>query len=357
MEYKTILITGGCGFVGSNIALSLKRDFPELKIIALDNLSRKGSELNVPRLAKNGIDFFKKDVRFKDSFDFPEKIDLVIDCAAEPSVMAGLNGSPQYVLDTNLQGTLNCIELARKDNSDFIFLSTSRVYPISELSSLNYNESDARFVLSDNQELPGVSSIGVSEDFPIGKVRTLYGATKLASELIINEYVNNYGLRAVINRCGVIAGPWQFGKVDQGIVALWISRHIYDAGNLSYIGYGGTGKQVRDILHIDDLYSAIKIQIMDISNYSGETFNLGGGLANSVSLLGLTNFSRKISGNSIEIESDAETRVGDIPIYITNYNRFSQKSGWKPSKSVEDILMDVYNWIKGNQEMLKDIFI
>lgn len=356
MKYKNILITGGCGFVGANIALYLKEDFPDLYIIALDNLTRKGSELNVPRLTNKGIDFIKGDVRFRDDFNFTEKIDLIIDCAAEPSVMAGLKELPQYMLDTNLQGTLNCLELAREDKSDLVFLSTSRVYPLKELNELSYGENNTRFILSDYQKLPGVSSDGISENFPIGKVRTLYGATKLASELIIHEYINNYGIRSVINRCGTIAGSWQFGRLDQGVVALWISRHVYGEKNLSYIGYGGRGKQVRDVLHVDDLYEAIKIQIADMDAYNGEVFNLGGGLTNSISLQELTKFSAEISGNSIPIDSIKETRTGDVPIYITDYSAFSSKSGWKPHKTVEDILKDVYGWIKENQGMLKEVF-
>src|SRR5476651_361092 len=134
MNYKNILITGGAGFVGSNLALKLKKDCPQLNITVLDNLKRRGSELSLKRLKAADIDFVHGDIRNKEDLVF-EKVDLLIECSAEPSVLAGINSSPDYLMNTNLIGTLNCLEVARAHGAACVFLSTSRVYPISYINN------------------------------------------------------------------------------------------------------------------------------------------------------------------------------------------------------------------------------
>ena len=208
MKYRNILVTGGAGFVGSNLAVRLAAEYPNANIIAFDNLKRRGSELNVSRFNEVGVTFVHGDVRSKEDFIFPEKIDFILDCAAEASVLAGVTSSAEYVINTNLVGTLNCLELARRDEADIIFMSTSRVYPIGELNKINVSEHETRFVIDDNQIITGVSKSGINEEFPSTGVRSLYGATKLSSELFVQEYINSYNIKGVINRCGVITGPW-----------------------------------------------------------------------------------------------------------------------------------------------------
>jgi CDP-paratose 2-epimerase len=356
MKYQTILITGGAGFVGSNLALRLKGFYPEAHIVAFDNLKRRGSELNIPRLKEAGIEFIHGDIRNKsDLQDIEKKIDLLIECSAEPSVLAGVNGSPEYLIDTNLTGTINCLELARKHKSHVLFLSTSRVYPIQELNSLKYTETEARFEWTDDQEIVGASSRGIAENFPLGKSRSLYGATKLCSELIFQEYIETYGLKGVINRCGVITGPWQMGKIDQGVIVLWMARHIWPGKSLSYIGYGGTGKQVRDFIHIDDVFEALKIQIENIDTYNGEVFNIGGGKEKSVSLRELTEWCEKITGNKITISSEKEDRPNDVRIYLTDSSKFQKISGWSCKKDIEITLREIHDWIVKNKKDLERI--
>ncbi len=353
MNYKNVLITGGAGFVGSNLALKLKADYPALKITCLDNLKRRGSELTLSRLREAGIDFIHGDIRSPEDLEIDE-LDLVLECSAEPSVLAGINSSPNYLLNTNLVGTINCLELVRKHQADIIFLSTSRIYPIEYINSLAYEETDTRFNISDNQKLPGASSAGIAEDFPLDKPRSLYGTTKLASELLIAEYVDTYGIKGIINRCGVITGPWQMGKVDQGVFVLWVAKH-YFGQSLSYIGYGGEGKQVRDFIHIDDLYRAIKTEIDSFDDYNKGTYNVGGGLANSVSLQELTNLCRQVTGKSVEIASVKEDRPADLRFFITDSSRFLQKSGLSWEKDALATVADIYNWIKDNEVALKPI--
>lgn len=356
MNYQTILITGGAGFVGSNLALKFRDAYPEAVILAFDNLKRRGSELNIPRLKAAGIEFVHGDIRNKsDLGDIGKKIDLLVECSAEPSVLAGINGSPEYLIDTNLTGTINCLELARKNQSAVIFLSTSRVYPIKEVNSLKFRETRTRFEWEDDQIIAGASSEGIAESFPLGKTRSLYGATKLCSEFIFQEYMETYGLKGVINRCGVITGPWQMGKIDQGVIVLWMARHFWKNKPLSYIGYGGEGKQVRDFIHIDDVFDALKIQLDNLEKYTGEVFNLGGGRENSISLQELTNWCEKITGNKIEIKSENENRPNDLRIYLTDAQKFQNLSGWSCKKNTETTLREIYDWIIAHQESLKNI--
>lgn len=353
---KNILITGGAGFVGSSLGLGLAKQYPDWKIKVLDNLKRRGSELNLSRLKQAGIEFFHGDVRNPEDLDpVLLKPDLILECSAEPSVLAGYT-SPSYVLQTNLAGTINCLELARQTQADFIFLSTSRVYPIAYLNSLNFTESTSRFEISEYQTIKGASIHGISEDFPLDKPRSLYGATKLASELLIAEYGDAYGIRTLIDRCGVLTGPWQMGKVDQGVFALWMAYHYFQKP-LKYIGYGGTGKQVRDFLHVADLLDLVDIQIQRLEEFKGQTFNVGGGTKNVLSLYETTQLCEEITGNQIPITPVNETRVGDVPIFITDARRVIEATGWQPQRDARTTLTEIYTWISQSSDILKDIFV
>lgn len=357
MKYNNILITGGAGFVGSNLALKLKTANPATEIIAFDNLKRRGSELNVPRLCEAGVIFIHGDVRHKEDLNLPFEIDLIIECSAEPSVLAGVDGSTDYVIDTNLVGAINCFELARVRRAAVIFLSTSRVYPMGLISQLAYKENLLRFVLEKKQIMPGASEQGISEIFSLQGPRSLYGATKLAAELLLIEYIESFGITGVINRCGLITGPWQMGKVDQGVVALWVARHLFGGKPLSYIGFGGTGKQVRDFVHIDDLYSALVLQLQDIAIHNGEIYNIGGGMENSFSLQELTATCQQITGKMVAINSISENRPNDIPLYISDCAKFKQATGWKCRKNITETVQDLANWMRDNAKELKNLFL
>lgn len=349
-----ILITGGCGFVGSNLAIKLKTEYPSVKVIAMDNLYRSGSELNIPRLKNSCIDFVKGDIRFEKDFENLPKIDLIIEAAAEPSVLSGINSSPDYVIQTNFNGTVNCLNFAKKHNAKFVFLSTSRVYPIHHLNNINYSEANSRFILSEKQILPGVGAKGISENFPLDGSRSFYGSAKLASEMMIQEYAAFYNVKAIINRCGVLTGPWQMGKVDQGVIVLWLAKHFWK-GELGYFGFGGTGLQVRDMLHVMDLYELLKMQIANFNTFEGNIFNVGGGSEVSVSLKELTEWCEKITGNRIKINSVKETRTADVPVYITDNTRINKISGWLPKYNVEKTLIDIFDWIKKDESKLKTL--
>jgi CDP-paratose 2-epimerase len=351
---KNILITGGCGFVGSNLCILLKEKYPQYHIIALDNLKRRGSELNIPRLAAMGIQFLHADIRNKADLEINIPLHIIIDAAAEPSVLAGMDSSTDYLIQTNFNGTVNLLNLAVQHKADFIFLSTSRVYPIAALEQVAYREEATRFVLDNDQPMTGCSANGIAEDFPLEGARSLYGSTKLASELMIREYEAFFGLNAVINRCGVITGPYQMGKVDQGVVVLWMARHFWKKP-VNYIGYGGSGKQVRDLLHIHDLFRLVDMQVHDMNSFKGKLYNAGGGNDTSVSLKELTQLCARITGNTVAEEVHLQNRPGDIPLYITDNSRLTTATGWKPGKNAEIILTDIFEWMKQNEKQIKPI--
>lgn len=352
---KTILITGGCGFVGSNLAINFKLSNPTYQVIAMDNLKRRGSELNISRLRANNIQFIHGDIRNVEDFDEIGNIDILIDAAAEPSVVSGMNSTPDYLINTNLVGTVNCLNFALKNNALFVLLSTSRVYPIGLLNEIPLIEEKSRFSINDlENKIQGVTKEGVTESFPLHGARSFYGTTKLAAELLVEEYAAFYGLKTIINRCGVLTGAWQMGKVDQGVVVLWMAKHFWKK-ELGYFGFGGEGKQVRDMLHVSDLYRLLEIQLANPETYSGKPWNVGGGKSVSVSLQELTLICEEITGNKIPIKSVKENRVADIPWYITDSSEIMKVSGWKPTYSVEMIMQDVFDWMKENDKMLKPI--
>ncbi len=347
-----ILVTGGAGFVGSTIALASQRRWPSAHVVALDNLKRRGSELILPRLQQAGVQYVHGDVRCPADFP-PGEFDVLVECSAEPSVLAGYTSSPAYLLDTNLTGAMHCLEFCRMRCPRLVFLSTSRVYSVSALNALRLKESESRFELLD-QTLPGASQSGISEDFLTTGPRSFYGASKLAAEILIEEYCHAYGLQAVINRCGVLAGPWQMGKADQGIFTFWLASHYFKRA-LRYIGFGGEGKQVRDLLHAEDLAELVCEQMANWDAWAGLTLNVGGGRDMSLSLRETTELCRELTGNRVEISAEPANRPVDVPLYITDYRRLAARTIWRPRRTVRETLAQTCAWIGEHHSVLKDI--
>ena len=347
-----ILITGGAGFVGGNLAVQLAERHSDWEITALDNLHRSGSELNLPRLREAGVSFVEADVREPAGLAEGGPFDALVECSAEPSVLAGYDDTG-YSFQTNLVGAYNCLEEARRQAAFVVFLSTSRVYPIAGLRSLALEESATRFELAASQPMPGASPDGVAEGFPLEGARTLYGTTKLAAELLIAEYADGFGLRAVSNRCGVIAGPWQMGKVDQGVFSWWLLSHLFGR-DLAYIGFGGSGKQVRDLLHVDDLVDLVEEQLADPGRWAGATVNVGGGRGCSLSLCEATELCRELTGNEVRVGSEPETRPGDVPVYLSDCGRLFSLTSWRPRRTPGDVLQDLLHWAREHEALLRE---
>jgi CDP-paratose 2-epimerase len=179
--------------------------------------------------------------------------------------------------------------------------------------------------------------------------------TKLAAELMVQEYADAYGLRHVIDRCGVLAGPWQMGKTDQGVMALWMAAH-YFRQDLAYIGFGGTGKQVRDVLHVDDFCDLVVDQVEKFPRYGGRVYNVGGGLDNSLSLLETTRLCEEITGHRIAFASVPQTRPADVRVYVTDHGLVSSVNGWRPRRDASTVLADIFEWLRADEARLRPLF-
>lgn len=341
-------MTGGAGFVGANLAIGLAEQHPGWEIVALDNLHRRGSELNVSRLRERGITFVHGDVRERADLDAVGELTALVECSAEPSVLAGLHGGLDYLVHTNLVGAFNCLEVARAQGAQLVFLSTSRIYPLKALRAIALEEAETRFELATGQECVGVSAEGISERLSLQGARTPYGATKLAAELLIAEYVDAFELRAVVDRCGVLAGPWQMGKVDQGVFTHWALCHHFGLP-LSYIGFGGTGKQVRDLLHVADLIDLIDEQLAAPDDWKGEVVNVGGGRACSLSLLETTGLCRELTNRDVPITPVPTERDGDVPLFIADCSRLYERTTWRPKRGPHEILSDILRWVEQHE--------
>ena len=237
-----------------------------------------------------------------------------------------------------------------------LFLSTSRVYSLPGLRSLPLREEETRFSLNPKDPQPaGLSAAGIGESFATSGHRSLYGATKLASELFVQEYCAAYGLNTLINRCGVIAGPGQWGRADQGVYALWVAGHYFGLG-LRYTGFGGRGKQVRDLLHPDDLFALLEAQVACPAAWTGDVFNAGGGLASSTSLVEYTQLCQEATGRTLAIGSIPETQPTDIPYYVTDNAKVQAAFGWTPQKTARDIVGDIHTWLVDNGDLVRPMF-
>ncbi len=353
-----ILITGGAGFVGGSLARFFLRNAENNSVVLFDNLRRRGADWNLSGLLSAGAEFVHGDVRNMADLDALDgNFDVLIEASAEVSVHAGVTGSPRYVLDTNLGGALNCLEFARERCGGFVFLSTSRVYTVEALNKLPLTELNTRLDFQEEEhDIPGVSFNGITEGFSSYGPRSFYGASKLAAELLCQEYSEQTGLKVVINRCGVIAGPGQFGKTDQGVFTLWVARH-YFGRPLKYTGFGGKGLQVRDLLHPDDLSELVQSQLNGWDKVAGLTFNIGGGRNGSVSLKEFTTICQEITGREVPIEQDTMTSSVDVPWYISDHSNITNLLGWKPVHNPRQIVTDVLKWIRVNEDVLSKVIV
>ena len=337
-----ILITGGCGFVGSNIAIFLKKKIKKAQIMTIDNLSRKGSYVNKQRLKKVNIRNYKINIEQFTKIKTLPKFDVIIDCCAEPAIEISKK-EPDRVFNTNLVGTYNVLKKCLKDKSNIIFLSSSRVYSIKKLRNLIKNLNLKKSLKLKHK---------INEEFDTSGVSSLYGFTKLASEKLIKEMFFGLKQKYLINRFGVIAGPWQFGKQDQGFVPLWVARHLLRK-KISYIGFGGLGNQVRDVIHIDDVCEIIYIQLKRFNKIYNNTFNIGGGLANAISLNKLTIKCQGITKKKNIINNVKKTSNYDIPYFITDNKKLKKFYNWLPKKNIDKVIRDIFIWLTQNKMLLK----
>ncbi len=347
-----ILITGICGFVGSRLAFSLQDRIEGAAISGIDNLLRPGSEGNRQLLISRGIEFIHGDLRMRSDVEALPSCDWVMDAAANPSVLAGVDGrsSPRQVSEHNLSGTLNLLEYCREKQAGLILLSTNRVYSVRDLAALPVKEYDHAFVVDDTQALPaGVTQTGITESFPVRQPISLYGATKLSSEVMATEYGLAFGFPVWINRCGVLAGSGQFGTAEQGIFSYWLHAHAARRA-LRYIGFGGHGYQVRDAFHPDDLADFIQMQVRRDPPCDA-IYNLGGGAANAMSLAQLTAWCDEQFGKHAP-QPDSRPRPFDIPWLVMDCARATRDFAWTPKRSLPSILDEIAHHVRQNPDWL-----
>ena len=346
-RFVKILVTGVCGFVGSTLARELPKHLQGIEIWGLDNFLREGSRSNLQPLLAQGIKVVEGDIRRPADLAKIPKVDWVIDCAAEPSVLGGTRaGMGSFdLLDHNLIGTIQMLEFCKRHGAGFILMSTSRVYSIPPLSSLSVKSTKGAYLPTSFRPEVGLTEHGISEKFPAAPPASLYGTSKRCSELLALEYADAFGFPVWINRCGVLAGQGQFGKADQGIFSFWI-RSWREQKPLKYIGFDGQGSQVRDCLHPLDLIPVIWAQLegkkpkdpgdgldLRISNF-------GGGRANSCSLRQLSDWCEKRFGPR-EVGSDPQPRPFDLPWIVLDSRRAEKAWGWQVARPLTTILDEI----------------
>jgi CDP-paratose 2-epimerase len=339
-----ILITGVCGFVGCTLAESLldSAAMGQVQILGLDNLSRAGSWRNWERLTRRGVALRHGDIRLASDLEPLGGVDWVIDASANASVLAGVDGrsSSRQLLEHNLFGTINLLEYCKATGAGFVLLSTSRVYSIEPLAALDVSVHGLRFAPSSDQNWPaGIGPAGVSERGPTDAPISLYGASKLASEAVALEFGSTFGFPVWINRCGVLAGAGQFGRADQGIFSFWINAWLRQAP-LRFIGFGGTGLQVRDCLHPRDIAPLLLRQMQTRERGMPRICNLSGGHGNSMSLAELSAWCADRFGPR-RVSADTVARPFDIPWLVLDHGLAQRTWGWQPQTSCADILDEI----------------
>ena len=351
-----VLITGVCGFVGSSVARHLIESSSSIRICGIDNLSRSGSESNRRELISLGVDVRHGDLRIASDLETIPKVDWVIDAAALPSVLAGVDGvsSSLQLVQHNLLGTVHLLEFCKRHQVGFTLLSTSRVYSIASLIGLSLDVRSDGFVLADSNA-DEVSKSGISESFSTAAPVSMYGATKIASETMALEYGLAYDFPVWINRCGVLAGAGQFGRADQGIFSFWLNSHLRKRP-LKYLGFGGSGHQVRDCLNVQDLGRLVSKQIeAGVRKDIPRTINVGGGEASAMSLKQLTKWCDDRFGPH-SVASSKEERPFDLPWVVLDSSLAKQHWDWEPEITTAETLEQIAqhaeahpNWLELSQ--------
>ncbi len=350
------LVTGGCGFVGAALARHLAEHVDGAQVTAFDSLRRVGSERNRADLVRRGIQVVHGDVRCASDLDALRGFDWVVDAAAEPAVLAGAAGAgvtSRQLMEHNLIGTINVLEAVARWRSGLVFLSTSRVYSIPALAALQLRANGDSYELDAASAAlpPGASSEGVDETFSTAPPVSLYGATKIAAEALAFEYASTNATPLVVDRCGVLAGAGQFGKADQGIFSFWIRS--WRAGRpLKYIGFEGSGRQVRDCLHPSDLARLVVLQ-MTRATAGGvpAALNVSGGRRSATSLAQLSEWCARRFGPR-EVAASAETRPFDLPWVVLDHAKATAAFGWRPEIGPEAIFEEIAAHADANPDWL-----
>jgi CDP-paratose 2-epimerase len=340
----SVLITGGAGFVGTNLAARLLANGERVRIF--DSLVRSGVEENIAWLQDHypdQVDFVQADVRNSSAVAAAmDGVEHVFHLAAQVAVTKSLV-NPTFDFDVNALGTLNVLEAARRSPHppSLLFTSTNKVY--GELTDLRVQADGDRYMPVDER----VRARGVDEarclDF-----HSPYGCSKGAAEQYVLDYSRSFGLKTTVFRMSCIYGPHQHGNEDQG----WVAHMARSAMASEPITIYGDGKQVRDVLFVEDLVDAFAVARRNIGKLSGRAFNIGGGPGNTVSLLELIKRLEELLERRVDLSFDA-WRVGDQRYYVSDTSKFGAATGWRANTDVEQGLLALCDWFKGEEHSVQ----
>jgi CDP-paratose 2-epimerase len=339
-----ILIAGICGFAGSLLAESFLERREGVRIAGIDNLMRPGSELNRMRLRAMGVDVVHGDLRCASDCAGLPPADWVLDAAANPSVLAGVacqeGPGARQLFEHNLSSLVNLLEYAKTHHAGLILISSSRVYSIDALAALPLRAAGNAFRLDDSRPLPkGASARGIDVKFSTDPPVSLYGSMKLAAETVALEYGAAFDFPVWVDRCGVLAGAGQFGGPEQGIFSYWVNAHLRRRP-LHYIGFDGTGKQVRDALHPRDLAALLDVQMQEGRTDGRRIYNAGGGARNAMSLAQLTAWcDRRFTPHAPE--AAGRERRYDVPWIVMDSHLAENDFGWTVETPIENLLDEI----------------
>lgn len=340
-SFRSVLIFGGAGFIGSNWARYLLEK-TDAKVHIYDNLSRPGVRHNLEELqhiaGRSGrLQITVGDVRDSNMVQRAVRTATeVYDFAAQVAVTTSV-ADPRLDFEVNVCGTFNILEAVRKSGRRpfLLFTSTNKVY--GELNSHRLNAGPTRYGYADIRGIAENQSL----DF-----HSPYGCSKGAADQYVHDYARIYQIPTVVFRMSCIAGPQQFGNEDQG----WVAHFLYSALQNSPIVIYGDGRQIRDVLCVEDLLRAFDAVRINQKNTAGQIYNIGGGPENTVSLLELMEEIRRLTGRTLEYET-CPMRPGDQLVYVTDFTRLHRDTGWQPQVSLRDTLQKMYAWYKRNREL------
>lgn len=335
--HSGVVITGGAGFVGTNLAHRLALEGE--RVVLLDNLSRPGVEHNLRWLQQQHGDrviLARGDVR--DRFAVREALEnatSVFHLAAQVAVTTSLE-DPLADFSVNAQATVLLLEELRRlpQPTPLVFTSTNKVY--GSLANQRFLEEASRYAPAD----PGIARFGISEDQPLD-FHSPYGCSKGAADQYILDYARSFGIPAVVFRMSCIYGPHQFGNEDQGWVAHFLIRNLRGEPLSLY----GNGKQVRDILFVEDLVEAFLKARRNAPRLAGRAFNIGGGVERTTSLLELLAWMERHQGRRPRVDFH-DWRTGDQSYYVSDTRRFQEATGWRPRVSVDEGVERLNNWLR-----------
>jgi len=344
-HFRSVVIFGGAGFIGSNLAHKLL-ETTDAKVQIFDNLSRSGVRNNLRALQKVAGNSGRLQITIGDVRDAAmvervvRRATEIYHFAAQVAVTTSV-ADPRLDFDINLQGTFNILEAARKHGRRpfLLFTSTNKVY--GEMASHPVRRGTTRYAYERIK--------GISESEPLD-FHSPYGCSKGAADQYVRDYSRMYGIPTVVFRMSCIAGARQFGNEDQG----WVAHFLYSALQGLPITIYGDGRQVRDVLCVDDLVRAFDAVREHLPVTAGQIYNVGGGPANTISLLELMNLIEDLTGARVEYDS-ADWRPGDQLIYVTDCSKLRAETGWEPHMSVRQTLQSIYDWWKKNRDCFEPV--